>query len=111
MPQVNVKYKLSIDNTISTIDHLKFGGKSYDHDGDKKSNVLWEGEVKDVFANNLIQVNMLVGGFGKWSLEVSVIKLSDDGSEVGEWKKLVVFPIEGKAPSNNKISQRKKINW
>jgi len=112
MPRVNVKYKLSLDPIIGEVLRIKFEDKEANYSKDKKSDILYEGSVKNIIVSNKIFIDLILGGFGgEWSLEVQVIKLNTAGKETGDWKKLKTFPIKGDVKKGNQRRGNYEIKW
>lgn len=109
MPNVNIKYKLSVDATV-TVNKLKFGTK--DADLSKVNSNVYESTVRSVSVSDKVFIDLLMSGAaGKWELEVRAIKLRADGTEKDEGSKLVTFPIKGNIKKRNSLNAQYKINW
>jgi len=108
MPNVNAKYKLTVDATVG-ISHLILGKKTADIDNIGNP---YEGKVEDINVDDMIFIDLLMfGPAGEWSLEVSVSELSNEGEENGEWKALWINPIKDNISKRNSINKRYKIKW
>lgn len=111
MPQVKVKYELTIDATV-TLKHLKFDNVEIDYNTTEK----YKGKLgKPVYADNTLLINMrLVGPAGKWKLNVWCRLLDSQGNETGNW-----VPLNGndKDTFSGNIKEKAglyghyKINW
>ncbi|MDX1942133.1 MAG: hypothetical protein SFU99_16335 [Saprospiraceae bacterium] len=107
MAKVNLKYKLTLEPTITSLHHLLFATKPIDSVKHRKTDHLYEGEIRELFVTDRIYLNLLLGGFnGKWELEVWVMK-----EEQGDWKKLKEFPIKGDLEKGNQRKGDYLIAW
>lgn len=113
MPNVNVKYKLTLDATVH-LNSLKFENKAIEKEEDK-TGTNYEGKIKDIMVDDQLLINLkMTGAAGKWKLDAWIRKRDGDGNETGDWKPLNgndkdVF--EDKIQDQNTLYGRYSINW
>jgi hypothetical protein len=83
MPNVNVKYQLTLDPTV-TLNHLAFESVAFSpEDTTGKDNT----PDTQIYVDDIISVLMVMSGSeGEWTIAVWVMELDDDGNQVGtDW--------------------------
>jgi hypothetical protein len=82
MPNVNVKYQLTLDATV-TFNHLDFEGTTVSPSNTTGGDNL---PTDIIFVDNEIGIKLLMSGSeGSWTIAVSVIALDDDNNQTGKW--------------------------